>query len=363
MSELCLLVAGVLAKGAIAEKTAVPVPLDEGIFLGEVAPVRFSPPPVEQTVIPAVDLANPEFSGQNCQLSQAKSLEANWQAIAAQTPEARLAKAVTKIRPETTPEFPDVYSPQLLAPKSGSQLYYQRLAALKAGKLYTRLPVDSFYSFWSKAATKPTYEQWKQLLSLEARAVARGQGSNQLAVFVGDSLSLWFPSARLPQGQLWLNQGISGDTTSGILRRLPAFAQTRPDTIYVMAGINDLRRGASNQTVLSNLQQIVRQLRQTHPQAQIVVQSILPTRFAAIPSSRIKLLNQGIAAIASREGGYYLDLYSHFTDANDHLRRDLTTDGLHLSQQGYQVWQVALQQSEPQLMLARRARLTASVLP
>jgi lysophospholipase L1-like esterase len=204
------------------------------------------------------------------------------------------------------------------------------------------LPVDSFYESWSNATQQPTYEQWTGLLGQEARAIASGQGSNRLTVLVGDSLLLWYPPEQLSSDRLWLNQGISGDTTAGILRRLSAFSQTRPDTIHVMAGINDLRQGATDETVLTNLRQIMRQLRQTHPRAQIIVHSILPTRLAALPTERIHRLNQNIEAIAYQENVNYLDLQPNFIGTDGILRRELTTDGLHLSRNGYAVLQAAL---------------------
>lgn len=272
-------------------------------------------------------------------------------------------KPVQTVAATRTPSFSDFATTPLataIAPRSGSQLYRQRLEALRAGRLYTRIPTDSFYSAWSQAAAQPSYSQWKQLLALEARAVARGQGNNRLSIFMGDSLSLWFPAQGLPNSQLWLNQGISGDTTSGILQRLSAIAPTRADKIYVMAGINDLRKGHSDATITNNLHQIMRRLRQDHPQAQVVVQSILPTRYDAIPSSRVRSLNEKIKAIARQEGVYYLDLFAFFTDSEDRLSRGLTTDGLHLNPQGYQVWQMALQQADAQLQIARNPSLTAS---
>jgi lysophospholipase L1-like esterase len=253
----------------------------------------------------------------------------------------------------TSPEFsfPQSVAPRI--PTSGSQIYLQRIAALKAGKTYTRLPADSFYSDWAKGTKQPTHEQWKHLLAQEARAMAKGQGNNRLSILVGDSLSLWFPSQSLPQGQFWLNQGISGENTQQILERLSAFSQTRPDTIYVMAGTNDLRQGISDRAILDNIQQILRRLRQTHPEARVIVQSILPTRLPAIPNQRIQTLNQHIAAIARQEGCNYLNLYPLFTDARDQLRRDLTTDGIHLTLRGYHVWQGALRYTDS-VMVANR---------
>ncbi|MEH1998982.1 SGNH/GDSL hydrolase family protein [Nostoc sp.] len=233
---------------------------------------------------------------------------------------------------------------------SGNQLYYQRLAALKTGQIYTRVDTDNLRSLWESIKKRQlTYDDWKSLLALEARAIAQGQGANHLSILVGDSLSMWFPREKLPTGKLWLNQGISGDTSSGVLKRLGAFSATRPNVIYIMAGINDLRKGASDETILRNYRRIIRRLRQAHPQAQIIVESILPTRLPKLSNSRIRHINIQLTLIAKQEGANYLNIYSWFTDMEGNLRPELTTDGLHLSQEGYDVWRSALQQIEYKL--------------
>ena len=227
-------------------------------------------------------------------------------------------------------------------PGSGSQMYQQRQAALNAGTLYTRLSPDSFYEQWVNASAHPTYEQWQALLAHEASAIANGQGNNSLTIVVGDSLSQWLPPDMLPQDRFWLNQGISGDTTQGVLNRIHTFANTRPDTIHVMAGVNDLKNGASDVQVLANLEQIMQRLRQQHPDARIIVHSILPTRLASIPSDRIRNLNRQIEQKSQGQQVVYLDLHPSFTDDIGDLRYELTTDGIHLSRLGYQVWQIAM---------------------
>ena len=236
-------------------------------------------------------------------------------------------------------------------PVSGSQLYQLRKAALKAGKLYTRVRADYFYDDWSTATKQPTYGQWKHLLAQEARAVGSGQGNNKLGVIVGDSLSMWFPSQLLPYGKLWLNQGISGENSAQVLRRLQNLDSTRPDNIYVMVGVNDLRQGATDATIFNNTKSIVRRLRQNHPQSQIVVQSILPTNSQSFSNQRIQNLNRQIMAMVQKEGANYLNLYPLFLDGENKMRKELTTDGIHLSTQGYQVWQRALQRAENLLAL------------
>jgi hypothetical protein len=183
------------------------------------------------------------------------------------------------------------------------QLYRQRLAALQSGYIYTQFPPNSFESAWLNTSGQPNYDEWISLLKQEAEFIATGDGNRRLGIVLGDSLSLWLPTNGLPEGTLWLNQGISGDTTSGLLRRISLFANTRPEVIYVMAGINDLRRGSTDLSVQMNLNEVIRQLRSQHPDAQIVIQSILPTRFATLPTDSNWSFKSRISCYCPFRGG------------------------------------------------------------
>jgi lysophospholipase L1-like esterase len=236
-----------------------------------------------------------------------------------------------------------IYSRQ---PVSGRQLYHQRLLELKTNQSsQTNFPNERLQSLLIAAnKSQLTYEDWKNLLSFEAKVMAQEQGKKSLGILLGDSLSLWFPQESLPSDRLWLNQGISGDTSGGIVKRLSAFSKTKPDVIYIMAGINDLRRGLTDETILRNHRKMLRNLREAHPQAKIFVQSILPTRLPNIPNKRIRNINHHLALIAKQENAHYLNLYQWFTDFRGNLREELTTDGLHLSREGYEVWKSTLNQ-------------------
>ena len=198
-----------------------------------------------------------------------------------------------------------------------------------------------------------SYKQWLDILKSEAGVVA-AKRPQRLTVLAGDSLSLWFPTELLPETRNWLNQGISGETSSGLLKRLSLFDKTQPSRIFVMIGINDLIRGVSDSEILDNHQKIMAYLRKTHPKAQIVFQSILPhggeeitwegrEKLLAIPNSRIRQLNEQLQTLASKEGIKYLDLQPLFANNQGNIRSEFSTDGLHLSQQGYLVWRSALQ--------------------
>ncbi|MGB3202319.1 MAG: G-D-S-L family lipolytic protein, partial [Nodosilinea sp.] len=140
-----------------------------------------------------------------------------------------------------------------LKPVTGSQLYQFRSAALEAGELYAQAVPQRYLSRWQRAFTTPTYSEWQRLLAAEAATMARRQDQSPLAVLVGDSLALWLPVDDLPPDQLWLNQSISGETTAHMLQRLHYFAGTRPQTIHLMAGINDLKTGMPEAELLDNV--------------------------------------------------------------------------------------------------------------
>jgi lysophospholipase L1-like esterase len=337
-------------------------------FLGDLQ--QLSQLPVGEKIVSKVDISLPEFSSQNFSPPEnlqlpVKLKNTSWPEFSnpkvsrtAKSPELvkkknssidiLLAELANYSVPKSKATSLSLNSPKIKSvPVSGNQMYYLRLASLKTGQIYTRVDDDDLQSSWkSGKKQKLTYQDWKSLLAMEARAMSQGQGTNRLSILVGDSLSMWFPKEKLPAGKLWLNQGISGDSSTGVVRRLAAFATTKPEAIYVMIGINDLLKGASDQTILVNYRRMIRSLRYTHPRSQIIVQSILPIRRPQVSNQRIRHLNAQISLIAKQEKASYLNIHNWFTDFDGGIRSELTTDGLHLSPAGYDVWQAALEQIE-----------------
>jgi lysophospholipase L1-like esterase len=204
---------------------------------------------------------------------------------------------------------------------------------------------------------KLNYQQWLDVLKQEAEVAGSNQNQN-LNILLGDSISLWFPTDLLPgDNKTWLNQAISGETSAGILKRLNLFDKNQPQSIFIMIGINDLIRGVDDTQVLENYRQIVDYLRRQHPKTEIVVQSILPhgaeeatwegkDKLVKISNHRIRQLNAELQIIANKAGAKYLDLNRLFTNEEGNLLSDFTTDGLHLSHEGYIVWRSALKMFE-----------------
>ncbi|MBD2106920.1 GDSL-type esterase/lipase family protein [Nodosilinea sp. FACHB-13] len=196
------------------------------------------------------------------------------------------------------------------------------------------------------------YEQWVALLAAEAEAAVAIDAPSQ-TVLLGDSLTLWFPANMLPGRRTWINQAISGEKSTGLRDRLYLLDGTSPEAVFIMVGINDLIWGGSEADLVYNVRKMVDYLHQTHPQTRVVVQSILPhggematwegrDRLVAVSPDLIRAVNAQLKAVAAETGAEFLDLYPLFVNGDGYLRADLTTDGLHLNQDGYMVWRTAL---------------------
>jgi lysophospholipase L1-like esterase len=214
-----------------------------------------------------------------------------------------------------------------------------------------------------------TYEQWLDVLGKEAGAMAKAKPEH-LTVLLGDSLSLWFPSEMLPSDRVWLNQGVSGENSAGLMKRLKLLDELQPETILLMVGINDLIKGTSDEQILDNYRQIIKTLKEKHPKTAIVVQSVLPhggdrvgtvdrEQVLQVSNERIYQFNQKLSGLTAEAEVYFLNLHPLFTDADGLMQADLSTDGLHLKRQGYFVWRSAFQLFS-QLLLPKMTQAKAT---
>jgi lysophospholipase L1-like esterase len=214
-----------------------------------------------------------------------------------------------------------------------------------------------------------SYDEWLKVLEKEAKAAATNK-PDRLTVLLGDSLSLWFPPELLPSNRSWLNQGISGENAPGLLKRLKLLDEVQPQTIFLMVGINDLIKGATDEQILGTYREIIKTLQEKHPKTELVMQSVLPhggdrlavedrEQVAKVSNERIHQFNQKLRTLSGENEVFFLNLEPLFTDGDGLLRADLSTDGLHLDEPGYLAWRSGIQVFE-QLLLKQPEAKTAA---
>lgn len=180
---------------------------------------------------------------------------------------------------------------------------------------------------------------------------------NSLTEFGGD----WGKLLRAPHV---LNRGIAGDDATGIAHRLVQILPGRPRAVFLMAGINDLSHGLTPRQVASLVCQLIDRIRRDAPATELYVQSLLPIDESTGRWKRLEgktddvpEINRLLAAHCSEKGIRYIDLYPKFVRRGTNvMRRELTSDGLHLSPQGYKLWAFELRRYINELMGASPAQ-------
>lgn len=147
-----------------------------------------------------------------------------------------------------------------------------------------------------------------------------------------------------------VNRGIIGDNTTGMRERLCQITPHHPRAIFLMAGINDMSNGTPAADVANRVIGLIESIVQQSPATKLFVQSILPInetngrwKTLAGRTDDIPYANMLIRAYCESKGINYIDIFPRLTyKGTNMLRAELTSDGLHLNEQGYKQWERAL---------------------
>lgn len=147
-----------------------------------------------------------------------------------------------------------------------------------------------------------------------------------------------------------INEGINGDTTSGMLdRSLEIITSEDPDIITILGGTNDLLVGASVESITENLKLLCKEALENN----IITILISPPPVFAVmakklwaPDINYNLLNQRISELNKMLKDFCADKHSiHFISLFDEFKEKIApgseaiyyTDGLHQSIEGHKL--------------------------
>src|SRR6185503_20474810 len=178
---------------------------------------------------------------------------------------------------------------------------------------------DWFRKLWTERRTK-----W----------AGRVQQDQNAVVLLGDSItqgwgedfSAWFPGMKIA------NQGISGDTSRGVLIRLQEdVLALQPQAVVVLIGTNDLEEKAEPETIAANLKLILAELARHDPKMPIVLCQVFPSSASkSRPADAIKKINQLYAvAVKGNAQVTLVETWPLFADAQGDAVPDEFPDLLH----------------------------------
>lgn len=195
--------------------------------------------------------------------------------------------------------------------------------------LFAQSPVDSNYVF----------SGYTERLALFTKMPV----AKKSIIFLGNSLTeagRWKDIA--PELPI-LNRGISGDISFGVYARLDEVIRHQPRKIFLMIGVNDLKRGIPTAYIIRNYERIISKIRKESPTIEIYLNSILPINnsklidaFKTVKNENIHVLNEALMALAAKDKNVkFINLHQVLADDKGELRAEITPDGIHLEVSAY----------------------------
>ncbi len=222
----------------------------------------------------------------------------------------------------------------------------------------TPAPAEACVDLKALAANQQTrLRDWPALSRYQSENAKLGQPmkNEPRVVFMGDSITDSWDDPKYGgffPGKPYLDRGISGQTTPQMLLRFRAdVIDLKPRVVVILAGTNDIA-GNTGPTTLEaiegNLASMV-ELARAH-KIRVVMASLLPIsdyekngegkpiiRSQQRPPAQINALNKWLKEYAAANDLIYLDYFSATADQQGFLRDELSEDGLHPNQKGYEI--------------------------
>ena len=200
-------------------------------------------------------------------------------------------------------------------------------------------------------------ENW--LLKEQEKIQTKYRHLNQVSVvepdilFIGDSIVEYYPLQELfGTSKTIVNRGIRGYQTGLLLENLDAHLYGGAvDKIVLLIGTNDIGKDVPVNEALNNLEAIIQSIARDYPLTEIKLLSILPVNEGEKykqtvyirTNGKIQKWNQAYQELTSAYMQVeFVPVFDSLTDKEGQLKKDYTTDGLHLSITGYQVLTKAL---------------------
>ena len=149
----------------------------------------------------------------------------------------------------------------------------------------------------------------------------------------------------LPKNSSFIDMGISGDYSIGLINRVENVVDFQPNNVFIMIGINDIIEKFPLSEIQTNYEHLIQIIQKKCPNTKIYIQSTLPTcgRKSLLSSSedvnlKVIELNTFLKNYAKSQNIVFIDMYPDFVNQNNELKPELTTEGIHLNALGYEIW-------------------------
>ncbi|MFK5883612.1 MAG: GDSL-type esterase/lipase family protein [Candidatus Izemoplasma sp.] len=196
-------------------------------------------------------------------------------------------------------------------------------------------------------------EEWnyKEHYKLRLKEIGSKETKKDQVIIVGDSIIERFDLMKFFPDLTIYNHGIRGDETPDLLDSIFRRAiKYKPKKLFISIGTNDIGNSHNNvKDIYNNIVSIVNEVKNRSKDTEIHLVSVVPVNTAnksfivrEFVDSRdnfdINLLNYYLKNFARKNKFKFVDITKGLKNNLDQLNIEYTTDGLHLNENGYQVF-------------------------
>ena len=198
----------------------------------------------------------------------------------------------------------------------------------------------------SSARAKEPFSKWEKAISAFEKSDIKKSPPENPVLFVGSSsIRMWDLKKFFPDLKT-LNRGFGGSTIADSTHFFDRIIKPyRPKVIVVYAGDNDIAKGLSPDEVLKDFKSLTGKIKTSLPGTPLIFIAIKPSIKRKELWPKMKQANDLIATYCAQNSSlHFADIAKPMLDNPRHvLSHDLfKSDGLHLSDQGYEMWKKVL---------------------
>ena len=168
-------------------------------------------------------------------------------------------------------------------------------------------------------------------------------------VFLGDSITFQYDLKKYYKNYNVVNSGVDGNRIEDILDDLDNRVYNyNPSKVFILIGTNNLAVDENDDEIIKKIEELLIRIKENKKYTDLYFESILPinnTEDEKIDkimvgnrnNERIKFINQQIEIFCDKNEIVYIDLYAKLIDKNDNLDILYTKEGLHISEDGYDI--------------------------
>ena len=165
-------------------------------------------------------------------------------------------------------------------------------------------------------------------------------------LFLGDSITEQYDLDEYYNDLPVVNSGISGNKTKDLLNDLNnRVYQYNPSKVFLLIGTNDIQSKVEDDVIINNIKKILEDIHENRPYAKLYLEAIYPVDEGSSgaqdrTNKEIQSINASLEDYCKKNDITFIDMYDLLLDPEsdkDRLFEDYSKDGLHISDEGYEV--------------------------